>query len=457
MKSKWLLIIALVAYTAVIFLPPIVQGYVYPNIGDDTAQQMNTFEGIRIGNPIPEVNYYGYYIVGYPLDVLSRVFNVNKDTLFFWFNYLALFAVGISLFYIFKNLIGTTAGILALLIPMFVSYGVLLLFYSGVIFNIINIGVILPFACFFSIKWLLNHKWYCAVASLCLWLLFAMFHSTGLYLPFFGIVAIHAFVIYSRRKGICISRRHYIFIGVVVCLGLSLPLWSGTPITYLVRMAEASEEPTGFVLLGEALFHYMSPVLVVLLVVIIGLLVKRWHLFVDKEKYTLGFFGILPAIVLPFGVLGYSPAPMRHGIDFAILLSMVAVILLGIVIRLEKNRIVIMVLVVLAIGGGVINLWNWTTGYNSALAKVDVEAIEYVNELSGETYSVSNTTVDPVIYSRYVNKEYTFVSGDIVITRNRPMKSKVALLDEYDDLLVEKSAIRIFNDKQNDIEIIIYQ
>jgi len=484
MKSKWLLIIALVAFTAVIFLPPIVQGYVYPNIGDDTATHMNAFDKIIVGNPIPRVNYYGYYIVGYPLDVLSRVFDVNKDTLFFWFNYLALFGVGVSLFYIFRNLMGTTAGVLALFLPVFVSYGVLLLFYSGVIFNIINIGIILPFACFFSIKWILNHQWYYAVASLCLWALFAVFHPTGLYLLFIGIVSIIAFVIYSRWKRVHILKRYRYIMIAIVCLGLSLPLWSGMPVVSLItRIGENGGRITGLVLFREALFHYMSPFLVILLMVTIGLLVKRWHLLVDKEKGLLVkrwhllvdkekllvlFFSTLSVIVLPLGLLGYSPVPMRQGIDFAILLSVVAVILLSVVIRLEKHRMITILLVVVAVGGGVINLWNWTTGYNSALANVDVEAIKCVNELSGETYSVSNTTVDPVIYSRYVNKEYT-LSGDIVITRNKPMKSRVASLDERDgqaELLAEESAFRIkkkksvvrtLYDKQNDIEIIIYQ
>ena len=86
-----------------------------------------------------------------------------------------------------------------------------------------------------------------------------------------------------------------------------------------------------------------------------------------------------------------------------------------------------MLLVLLIIGGAWVNLSNWLGGYNSALEGVDITAIRYVNTLEGQTYSASDT-VDHWIYDRYVEKQYVPQGGDILITRNLPMKSKVALI-----------------------------
>ena len=100
---KLIITIGLLLFCAIILFPPIVHGYVYPNIGDDTAMHMGVFDKIEVGAPILILPYCAYYVVGYPLDIISRIFDVDKDTLFFWFNYLALIGVGVSLFFIFKS------------------------------------------------------------------------------------------------------------------------------------------------------------------------------------------------------------------------------------------------------------------------------------------------------------------------------------------------------------------
>ncbi len=434
-KKLCLAVLALVVFALIIVLPPIIHGYVYPSIGDDTAVHLNILDRVKIGSPVsvyfeeyPEVyqiRYYSYYIIGYPMDFISDVSGVSKDTLFFWFNYVALIGVGLSLFFIFKKLVNLSAGLLALLIPIFTSYSVLLLFYSGVIFNIINIGIILPFACYFFIQWMMTNKKRYAIGLFTLLALFAVFHSTGIYLPFIVIMGLIAYLVYRIRKKQPIPKK-YIVIGsaIIACVAVLFLKFNLVLDSIVYEMTKPVLGISGLLLLNESLFHYMSPFVVAILVIsAIWLIWKRQQLTVG-EKLSIWSFGLLSVIMLP-AIFGLSPQPFRQGYDFAILLSILVVALVGIVIRLDKSRIVAILLVALAVGGSILNIGNWIGGYNSALEKVDVEAINYVNGMKGDYYSVSEN-IDYWIYNRYVDKEYMELGGHIAITRDVPMRSKVS-------------------------------
>lgn len=465
MRNKILTIVALVLFCSVVLLPPIIHGYVYPNIGDDTAAHMNVLDQVGLfviddGSPIEQIRYAGLYIVGYPLDLISYVFNVSKDTLFLWFNFLALMGVGIILFVIFRDLIGLPAGLLALLIPIFTSYSILSLFYSGVIFEIINIGIILPLACYCTIKWLMSKKKRFVISAVCLFLLFAVFHTTGVYLPFIAITGFALYVIYKVVKKQPISRKHVLFTaGLVSCFSLVYifinPIWENL----FQTMAGASTGISGFTLLLTSLLRYMSYLLLVVLLVSIALLLSEYKNINDTEKLTVITFSVLALIMLPAMLFGWSPQPYRQGYDFAIFMSLVAVALVGIVIRLGKYRVATMLLVGLAVGGSVLHIADWVGGYNSALEKVDIRAIEYVNALSGDTYSASDN-VDPWIYSRYVEKKYSPLGGEklgeILIIRNLPMKSKVALVTEG-DLTSNRVLLNEYSDCESGVEIQVYR
>ncbi len=432
MNSKLISAVGLSLFCLIILLPPIIHGYVYPNIGDDTAMNLDTLDKIKIGAPVLAVPYCAYYIIGYPLDIITRIFDVSNDILFFWFNYLALIGIGVSLFFIFKNLISLSAGLLALILPIFTSYSVLLLFYSGVIFNIINMGIILPLACYCTIKWWMTRSKRYAIGAVCLYSLFAVFHSTGVYLPFIVLAGLILLIIYKRVKRQPILKGQIVFIvAVVFCGGVLFALFHPILDRLSVVMTASSEGISGLLLLQESLLHYMSPAVLAIIIVSIILLAGKYQHILVAEKLTVALFGLSAIIMLPPMLFRWSPLPIRQGMDFAILLSIVAVALVGIVIRLNKSRVVAMVLVGLVLGGAVINMSHWLGGYNSALEKIDIEAINYINSLQGEAYSCGDN-IDHWIYDRYVNKEYLPLEGDIFIARNVPMKSKVALPEQGD-------------------------
>jgi hypothetical protein len=459
MRNRLIIILSLVVFGAIIFLPPIIKGYVYPSIGDDTAAHMNILEWVgwfapENTEPVELIRYSAYYIVGYPMDVVSHVFNLDKDTLFLWFNYLALFGVGVTLFFIFKNLMGLRAGLLALFVPVFTSYSILLLFYSGVIFEIINVSIILPWACYMGIKFLLHKKKRYLVGATGFFSLFAVFHSTGIYLIFIIVGCFIAYIIYRMAKRQPVYTRGYTLATVaygifVIFFFLFNPIM---PRLYELLLLP-SEGVAGFTLLIASLLHYMSYLLLVVLIISVALLVGKYKQINKAEKLTVLTFGILAVIMLPAILFGWSPQPFRQGYDFAIFLSLVSVGVVSIAIRLCEHRLVTYLLVGMALFGAIVHISDWGFGYNSALEKIDVEAIRYINTLPGDSFSCSDN-VDHWVYGRYVDKGYSPKDGEIFVKRNVPMKSKVALVEEG-DLTTDMVYLNRFTD--GEVEIVIYK
>ncbi len=456
-SSRWITIVGLSLFCAIILTPPIMHGYIYPTIGDDTAAHMNILDQIGFFaseeiNPLESIRYGAIYIVGYPLDIVSHVFDVDNDTLFLWFNYLALIGVGISLFFIFRRLIGLPAALLSLLIPIFTSYAILSLFYSGVIFEIINVGIILPFACYCAIKWWTTKKRRFGVGAVCILSLFAVFHSTGVYLPFFAIAGFLFFILYKIINKQTIPKKPVFIMAGVICGGIPLFIFFNPILSYLFEGMGSQSSIVGIPLLAESLLKYMSYFTLLILLVSIFMLMDKYKAFTSTEKLTVAVFSLFAIVMLPAMLFGWSPQPFRQGYDFAIFLSLVTVALVGVLIRIYRGRLVTYVLVGLAIGGAVINVFNWF-GYNSALEEVDVEAIYYINTLPGDNYSCSDN-VDHWIYSRYVEKDYLSSGGEVLVVRNTPMKSKVALVEEG-DLTSERLFLSSFVD--GDVEVEVYR
>jgi hypothetical protein len=460
MKQKYTLI-ALVVYALVIILPPLIQGYSYPNIGSDTAAHEAILDNIKIDSPAfssPDIRYGSYYAVGYPLDIISRLTSASKDTLFFWFNYVSLIAIGFGLFFIFKNLISLTAGMMALLIPIFTSYGILLLFYSGVIFNLLNVALILPFIVYFFVRWMTTKKKRYIIGIVLLSILFSIFHTSGIYLPFIAIIGFVIYLIYKAVKRQPVPKKQILIALILGLCGIVAYIFSPISISSLVNAQKVElvgfPFKWGFPLLEESLIYYMSPILsgvILITIVILG----NYKKVPTNERLALAAFAIPCLAMLPIIMSGWSPQPFRQGLDFAILLSIEAVALVGVAIKKAENpRIMLIFLVVLSAMGAMGNIYNWLGRYNSALERVDLEAITYVNNLDGYQFSCSDN-VDHQIYSRFVNKKYISEDGDIYLIRNEPMRSKVVLSQGNELDNSERIFLKEF--EENGIEILIYR
>jgi hypothetical protein len=400
---------------------------------------MEIFDRIKIGEPIPPVRYNAYYIVGYPLDLIANIFHTNKDVLFFWFNYIVLFGIGLSLFYILKNLINLATGLLTLLIPIFASYSILLLFYSGVIFNLINICIILPFAIYFMIKYIQTIKAKYAVGSVLMFALFSIFHITGIYLSFMVIGGLFLYVLYVWRTKQRITKK-YLIIGsllVIFSVGMfilknrislgveSIMVGGNSNASGSIMVGinpSANESIKGFPLIEQTFMYYLSPMVLAVIILCFIRIFNLYKKINNIEKLLIIIFLLLSLTMLPamFGI--FSPIPLVQGLDFAVFFSILATILVGIILRMDKNIVIPVILIVLIGFGSFQNIYKVTVGYNSALTNPDIEAIEYVNSLTADSFSVTKN-IDMSIYKRYVNKPFKSSDAAILIDRNELMSS----------------------------------
>jgi hypothetical protein len=51
------------------------------------------------------------------------------------------------------------------------------------------------------------------------------------------------------------------------------------------------------------------------------------------------------------------------------------------------------------------------------MTPADLKAIEYMNTLNGSTFTTSSQ-IQPMIYTRFTDKEYTYPEGDYIIYRS---------------------------------------
>lgn len=358
----------LVAYTLIIFLPPLVHGYVYPNNGDDTAFHLRYFDAIANGGNATS-QYLGQNIVGYPLVWVSNLIGVCIDALFLWFNFLVLWLVGIMAFVLVAKFVDWRLGLLAVPMVMFMTPSTLNLYDTGAVYDLATVGVILPIVLYCVVKLWITKKWY--------WL-------PPLLLALVMVVVVHTIV-----------------------------LW------YAVRSATAERQiPTPL----EFANVFLGYGVVLMLLVAVLWMFQSKSLKIDRQAKVL--LVCLSAFVLPMCVLvftGFTGWSLRIALDVSIVFPILVACLLGVVLRGNKSRLVwgiVCAFVVLAS----LPIASAYVRYNSAVKPLDMKAIAYVNTLVGDYYSCS-PEVAPWIYDRFLNKKYK--AGEFpYIARNKPMTSR---------------------------------
>ena len=127
----------------ILMIPPLVHKDLYLVINNDTAEHLKVFQSIKSGNP--SFLYLGQKIVGYSLVWLEKVIRIDIPTLFMWFNYICLYLSGVCVGVLVQAVSDSKLG--GLLSAYMIIFGIsptLHLFYSGTIFNIIEILILLP-------------------------------------------------------------------------------------------------------------------------------------------------------------------------------------------------------------------------------------------------------------------------------------------------------------------------
>jgi len=422
-KPAKLPLITFILFALIILLPPLIYGYVYPNTEDDSAVHLAIIEALARGEEVT-FGYPGQAIIAYPIAYLSNWFNLSINVLFLWFNYIALIGVGLTFFYILSKLVNKVAGLLAIPLVIFCTPSTLTLFECGTIFHLINTCIILPWAIYFLIEWLQHQKPHQATTSLALILAFSAFHPSSIYLPYTVGLFLVLLVAYKlKQKKRLEGARIFTFGLIAVGLGFMLS-------SYLLPTSNLTTEAISTIS-GQRTSQILPPtissfsvyylglmVLVILILTIITVATQGKITLPSKSKLMLLALGSLSIPLALVTFTGISSDPLRTSMDLSIYLTVAVTIVAGLVLAQVKRSILTYTTVPIVALGVILTLTAWV-GYNSSITKADIQAIDYIDGLGGNTYNCS-TQVAPWIYDRFTDKTYS-PSSSLMVYRNLPM------------------------------------
>ncbi len=346
-KRYWLVAVVLLAYFVLIILPPIIYGYVYPNNGDDSAVHLKYFDALERGEDIG-YSYLGRQIIGYPMILIHKILGISFDTQFLWFNYIALWFVGIAVFLLVAKVAGVMVGLISIPIVMFATPSALNLFDTGGIFDLITVGVLLPLAVLGIIYIIESRKWHWVILTAII---------LGL------AVVVHSMVIFKMNPAISQP---------TTPLNEFILILAGFPVVIILLSA------TYFVF-SKSRFNYI-------------------------QKYALMILGGVSLIMEVLAFTQLTDWATRFATDLAIILAILAGVMLSMVIKQIKSKLMVSVIAVLVILSSLPVLTAYYN-YNSAVKPVDIQAMNYIKGLPGEYFSCS-PTINPYIYERFVGKKY---------------------------------------------------
>jgi len=375
---KRIVSITLVIFILLIISPPIIYGYVYPNNGDDSAFHLNRIE--QLGDEVSYM-YYGSIIFGYPVNLVSNVSGMSIDTVFLWFNVIALIVAGLSVYLLMSYVFDWQVGLLSIGLMIFCIPATLGLYDTGAIYDFITVGIVLPLMLFSLAKYIATKKWQ--------WL-----------------------------------------IGIFIFVGLGITVHSIGILRAVSGVLEPSPNILEFV---AVLFGYIPSA--VFFVAIILMLQERRHItFTCKSKMTLMMLVGLTAIFIPASFTNITMWGTRLAIDMAVVVGLLLCCILGILIQTKRQKVVLVILSMAVLVGSLPMIYAYTR-FNSAIKPIDLQAIEYINGLPGDYYSCS-TEVAHWIYDRLLDKDYK--EGSLpYVERNIPMTSLTTPGTRYYKRLVE--------------------
>lgn len=426
-RNKLLTIIGLLLFCIVVFLPPLMHGYVYPNIGDDTAVYVAKFNEMKEGGLQISVQYLAYVLVGYPIIFVSDILDTSIMTVFLWFNYLALALVGITIYFVISRLVGRITGWVALALTVFCAQGLMYLFYYGQIFNIINIGIFLPLVLYFTVKYVMERRLHQLALMLLFAGLFSTFHTSGIYLPVIAGFVTMVYVVYGwiKRQR---SEKTFIMVGFGI-FGISAIAFVVFVLLPTMNVLKETAPDWEHIYLltniGKGLAVPLIPYLldivspsVLILIALLFVYQKEFRKSMNKRVKISVVLLACTAIVLAVSAFAkLSLDPWRQAVDFSSILALLVAVMIGALVLRYKDRIVIIAIVLLVGFGFFHSLPTWFS-YNSAMSKADLEAIEYASNF--ESFSASST-IAPWIYVQFGDLNHQNNGGEVVLMRNLPM------------------------------------
>ena len=304
--------------------------------------------------------------MAYPIIWLNEMTGISISTLFMWFNFISVIAVGIILYFVIKSMVGWVAGLVSLAFLVFCVPSLLTIFGNGEIYDLITLGILMPLFLLCLVKSIVNKKWWLVGISLVLFIFCVGFHTIGIFS--------------NNLTGVVnnLPSIGWFFIGM---LGI--------------------------------------PTIIFTLLMAGGILFYKKEIKINKDvKIALILLGIL-AVALVIGTFtNITNFGDRFGLELPFVLGFIAILLFGVLWSNENARTLLMFSGLIILMGAVPMLMGYLSP-SSAISDADKQAIAYVNRLDGQYYSCSSE-IAPWIYNQFLNKKYR--EGALpYISRSEPM------------------------------------
>lgn len=434
MKNKKIIVVlSFICLLLICIIPSIMHGYIYPNESEDTANNITTITQMYQGVlPDAKFRFIGYAILGYPLYFISSLIHVNFPIVFSWFHSLMPLFIGITLYWIFNKLIGFTAGLMSLIIPIFVSSSTIYYIYFGNLYSLISITILYPLFFYFVVEWFVIGGKLNLIGLFIMSVLTGIFHVSGLYLPVVTGLMLTTYLVYMlvKRKKIPKSK---IIVGVIIliigCVAIFLVSYAKQQIFDAInninnpsvilddKYRELSENYKTPISFGYYIINFVSVSIIMLLGICIFKIKEiNRYLNIQSKYYLISLFCFTGVLILVV-YCKLSTLPFRQQTDLAIIIALIVTIMSSVLIIINK-RFIMLVVIIIIIGIYPQFIPHWFEN-NSAIKNADKEVIEYMNKLNVEYYDCS-PTVSARIYDCYLEAKYK-KGSNILIMRNKPM------------------------------------
>lgn len=331
-----ILILPLIAVLGMI--PVLLREMVYPSAGGDSLIHLRRIG--TIGAEHTETLYFGQALVGYPMRWISDWTGASLEVLFLWFSFIMMATVGVVLYIVISSLVNRTAGLAVVLLAMFCSMGIMVLFHTGTIFNIINMWIILPIALYFVVMWTIHRGWQNALAAILFCTLFSVFHPTGTLLPptlalFFSAMMLSKHM--KKHKLLTFGSILVILTAIAAIYCFWLP---GKEIKIIsTQQLGIASNSWAALALKDFIIDHLRITTLMILAVSIGLIAWKRKVFgIRREtKLFIAMLLCLIAILVPLTFTGIHPDPRRGGIDLATMVAILTACLVGVIWHNNRN------------------------------------------------------------------------------------------------------------------------
>lgn len=360
--------------------PLLTKNHIYTKIisGGDFASHLRAITAVANGDSPAYVPYLGESIFARVLGWISLLFHIEPTTVFWGFLIISILAIGFSMFNFGKLLGGTSTAWLALLITMLCTTTILEYYSGAIIYSVINMFLILPWAIMAISYWYAYKKKVYLICGLASFALFSGFHLTSLYLPYWAAAFLAALTVWGLIKKNIWDQILKASLLIITILGINLIITqlSFKPTTLSFLNDGGGERLTiainrlnwNYLTLAWDYIYYTIMRYIKLATFIIGffslplLLYYRKKVFLNLEtQITLFALTIIGGVLLVGAVLKFSPNPDRQQLDSAGIIAMIVAILLGQLLKIEftGRKLLAFISVGIIVAGSFSTIQNW--------------------------------------------------------------------------------------------------